>query len=199
MLGNDHQTRRLRFSVFEVDLNAGELRKHGMKIRIQEQPFQLLATLIEHAGEIVSREDLQKKLWAADTFVDFDHGLNKAINKIRDALGDSAESPRFVETVTRRGYRFLADVKISEMDPAGGATLADSAAIAAEAVGGRDSGGEDALPKYLPVPMAWKVSAILLLVLCAALAIWKLHSLSDAAPVIRSLAVLPLESLSNDA
>jgi len=190
---------RVRFGVFELDLRAGELRKHGLRVRLQEQPFQVLAMLVEHAGEVVTREELQKKLWAADTFVDFDHGLNKAINKIRDALGDSAESPRFVETVTRRGYRFLADVKISEMDPAGGATLADSAAIAAEAVGGRDSGGEDALPKYLPVPMAWKVSAILLLVLVAALAIWKLHSRSDAAPVIRSLAVLPLESLSNDA
>src|SRR5580658_8690703 len=114
---NDHQTRRLRFSVFEVDLGAGELRKHGMKIRIQEQPFQLLVALIEHAGEVVTREDLQKKLWTADTFVDFDHGLNKAINKIREALGDSAESPRFVETVARRGYRFLADVKVPEDDP----------------------------------------------------------------------------------
>ena len=84
--------RIVRFGVFEADLKAGELRKHGMKIRIQEQPFQLLATLIEHAGEIVSREDLQKKLWTADTFVDFDHGLNKAINKMRT---DKAGSPRY--------------------------------------------------------------------------------------------------------
>src|SRR5580693_6133059 len=102
---------RRRFGVFEVDLRAGELRKHGQKIRLQEQPFQVLVMLVEHAGEVVSREDLQKKLWTADTFVDFDHGLNKAINKIREALGDSAESPRFVETVSRRGYRFLAEVK----------------------------------------------------------------------------------------
>src|ERR1700758_983282 len=106
-----------RFSVFEVDLRAGELRKHGLKIRIQEQPFQVLAMLLEHPGEVVSREDLQRKLWSTDTFVDFDHGLNKAISKIREALGDSAESPRFVETVARRGYRFLAEVKVADATP----------------------------------------------------------------------------------
>src|ERR1700687_1947390 len=98
---------RLRFGVFDVDLRAAELRKHGLRIRLQEQPFQVLAMLLEHPGEGVTREELQKKLWPADTFVDFAHGLNKAINKLREALGDSAESPRFVETVARRGYRFL--------------------------------------------------------------------------------------------
>src|SRR3984893_2452494 len=105
---------RLRFGVFEMDLGTGELRKHGVQIRLQKQPFQVLAILLEHAGEVVTREELQKRLWPADTFVDFDHGLNKAINKIREALGDSAESPRFLETVSRRGYRFLAEVKDSE-------------------------------------------------------------------------------------
>jgi len=110
---------RLRFSVFEVDLRAGELRKRGLRIRLQEQPFQVLAMLLERAGEVVTREELQKKLWPVDTFVDFDHGLNKAINKIRDALGDSAESPRFVETVARRGYRFLAEVKGADAAPVG--------------------------------------------------------------------------------
>src|SRR5712691_451894 len=100
---------RLRFSVFEVDLRAGELTKRGLRIRLQEQPFQVLAMLLEKPGELVTREQLHKKLWS-QTVVDFDHGLNKAINKIREALGDSAENPRFVETVARRGYRFLADV-----------------------------------------------------------------------------------------
>src|SRR6266704_1025672 len=99
---------RLRFGVFEVDLRAGELTKRGLRIRLQEQPFQVLAMLLEKPGELVTREELQKKLWG-QTVVDFDHGLNKAINKIREALGDSAENPRFVETVARRGYRFLAD------------------------------------------------------------------------------------------
>jgi DNA-binding winged helix-turn-helix (wHTH) protein len=101
-----------RFGVFEVDLRAGALRKRGLKVRLQEQPFQVLEMLLEHAGEVVTREELRKKLWPGDTFVDFDHGLNKAVNKIREALGDSAESPRFVETVTRRGYRFIARVTL---------------------------------------------------------------------------------------
>src|SRR6059036_212265 len=100
---------RLRFGVFEVDLRAGELTKRGLRIRLQEQPFQVLAMLLEKPGELVTREELREKLWG-QTVVDFDHGLNKAINKIREALGDSAENPRFVETVARRGYRFLADV-----------------------------------------------------------------------------------------
>src|SRR5271155_4178530 len=81
---------RLRFGVFELDLRAGELRKHGIRVRLQEQPFQILATLLANPGEVITREELQKKLWPADTFVDFDHGLNKPINKIREALGDSA-------------------------------------------------------------------------------------------------------------
>src|SRR6266496_762728 len=100
---------RLRFGVFEVDLRAGELTKRGLRVRLQEQPFQVLAMLLEKPRELVTREELCEKLWS-QTVVDFDHGLNKAINKIREALGDSAENPRFVETVARRGYRFLADV-----------------------------------------------------------------------------------------
>jgi DNA-binding winged helix-turn-helix (wHTH) protein len=115
-----HLSGRLRFGVFEVDLRAGELRKHGLRVRLQEQPFQVLALLLDHPGEVVTREELQKKLWPADTFVDFDHGLNKAINKIRDALSDSAESPRFVETVARRGYRFLAEVRAVDTTPVRG-------------------------------------------------------------------------------
>src|SRR4029434_6223731 len=115
----DHQAGgRLCFGVFELDLRAGELRKRGLRVRLQQQPFQVLVMLLQHAGRVVLREELQKKLWPADTFVDFDHGLNKAISKIREALGDSAESPRFVETVARRGYRFLADVRVGDTTPA---------------------------------------------------------------------------------
>ena len=199
MLGNDHQTRRLRFSVFEIDLNAGELRKHGMKIRIQEQPFQLLATLIEHAGEIVSREDLQKKLWTADTFVDFDHGLNKAINKIRDALGDSAESPRFVETVSRRGYRFLAEVQDADGPFNQRLDLGTESRPAVESLLHTDFAGKQAVPRRFPLSSTWKLSIVLLLVLVASVAVWKFHSWKHPPLVIRSLAVLPLESLSSDA
>lgn len=106
--------RVLRFGVFEVDLAAAELRKSGARVRLQEQPFQILTLLLERPGEIVSREDLRQKLWPADTFVDFDHSLNTAVNKLREALGDSASSPRYVETLARRGYRFLAPVQTTE-------------------------------------------------------------------------------------
>ncbi len=104
------QTRLLRFGVFEVDLTAGELRKNGARIRLQEQPFQVLTALLQNAGQVVTRDELREKIWPADTFVDFDHSLNTAVNKIRESLGDSAANPRFVETLARRGYRFLAPV-----------------------------------------------------------------------------------------
>jgi DNA-binding winged helix-turn-helix (wHTH) protein len=107
---SNHEAKLLRFSVFEVDLAAGELRKSGARIRLQEQPFQVLVALLENAGKVVTREDLRQKIWPADTFVDFDHSLNTAVNKIRESLGDSASSPRFVETLARRGYRFIAPV-----------------------------------------------------------------------------------------
>ena len=101
----------VHFGVFEADLRSGELRKHGLKVKIQEQPFRVLAMLLEQPGQIVAREELRKKLWPAETFVDFEHGLNAAINKLREALGDSADNPRFVETLHRRGYRFIAPVE----------------------------------------------------------------------------------------
>lgn len=99
-----------RFGIFEADLRAGELRRNGSKVRLQDQPFQVLAFLLERPGQLVTREELHAHLWPADTFVDFDHGLNAAIKRLRDALGDSAENPRFVETLARRGYRFVAPV-----------------------------------------------------------------------------------------
>src|SRR5438477_11580026 len=102
--------RMVRFGIFELDLVVGELRKSGVRIRLQEQPLQVLAMLLERPGDVVTRDELRQKLWPADTFVDFDHSLNTAVNKIREALGDSASSPRFVETLARRGYRFIAPV-----------------------------------------------------------------------------------------
>ena len=100
------QARIVRFGLFEIDLRAGELRKNGIKIKLQEQPFQVLVTLLQHAGDVVTREELRQQLWPKDTFVDFDHSLNAAIKRLRDALGESAESPIFIETLARRGYRF---------------------------------------------------------------------------------------------
>ena len=100
----------IRFHVFEVDTVTGELRKHGLRIKLQEQPFQVLCLLLARPGELVTREELRKMLWPADTFVDFDHGLNKTINKLREALSDDKERPRYIETLPRRGYRFIASV-----------------------------------------------------------------------------------------
>ena len=97
-----------RFAAFEFDLGTGELRKHGLRIKLNGQPVDVLTMLIEHAGEVVTREELQKRLWASDTYVDFEHSLNAAIKRLRAALGDSADAPRFVETLARQGYRFIA-------------------------------------------------------------------------------------------
>src|SRR5882672_9117750 len=112
----EHQLRLLRFENFEVDLRSGELRKAGVKLKFGGQPFQVLSILLERPGELVTREQLQKRLWP-DTFVDVDHNLNTAINKIREALGDSAESPRYVETIPRRGYRFIGALEASAPPP----------------------------------------------------------------------------------
>jgi TolB-like protein/DNA-binding winged helix-turn-helix (wHTH) protein len=103
-------SRTIRFGDFEVDLRAGELHKHGVRIRLQDQPLKILTTLVERAGDVVSREEFRQALWPADTFVDFDHGLSAAVNKLREALCDSADHPRYVETIPRRGYRFIAEV-----------------------------------------------------------------------------------------
>jgi DNA-binding winged helix-turn-helix (wHTH) protein len=106
------QARIVRFGVYAVDLRSGELRKNGLKLKLSGQPFQVLALLLERPGDVVTREEIQKRLWPGDAFVDFDHSLNTAINKIREALGDSAENPRFVETLPRRGYRFIAPMDV---------------------------------------------------------------------------------------
>ena len=111
MEGSTRLSRIARFGAFELDLRAGELRKHGLRIRLPEQSFQILAMLLEHPGELVTREEIQAKLWPNDTIVEFDHSINTAIKRLRDALGDSAESSRFVETLARRGYRFVAPVE----------------------------------------------------------------------------------------
>jgi Tol biopolymer transport system component/DNA-binding winged helix-turn-helix (wHTH) protein len=109
--------RVLRFGTFEVDVPAGELRKNGLKLKLQEQPFQVLCMLLEHPGEVVTREELRNRLWPGDTFGDFDHGLNAAVKRLRDALGDDPDNPRFVETLARRGYRFIGNIGIPAATP----------------------------------------------------------------------------------
>lgn len=192
-----HLTGRLRFGVFEVDLRAGELRKHGLQVRLQQQPFQVLAMLLEHPGEVVTREELQKKLWPADTFVDFDHGLNKAINKIRDALSDSTDSPRFVETVARRGYRFLAEVRAVDDTPLRGAEPPIVAPSPATDHGGANLSERSGGHKRLATPLTWGIFALALLLLIPMVSTFRFRNRTS--PPIRSLAVLPLETLSGDA
>jgi cholera toxin transcriptional activator len=116
----NHTGRIARFGVFELNLAAGELRKNGAKLRLQEQPFRVLALLLERTGDVVTREEIRQKLWPADTFVDFDHSLNTAVNKLREVLGDSASSPRYIETLARRGYRFIAPVQTEASHGASG-------------------------------------------------------------------------------
>ncbi len=132
-----------RFGVFELDLTTGELRKNGAKLRLQEQPFRVLALLLERTGDVVTREEIRHKLWPADTFVDFDHSLNTAVNKLREVLGDSASSPRYIETLARRGYRFVAPVQ----------TEANRGASSGEAASVGNSAPADLHPELeVPIP-----------------------------------------------
>jgi TolB-like protein/DNA-binding winged helix-turn-helix (wHTH) protein/Tfp pilus assembly protein PilF len=179
---------RLRFGLFEVDLRAGELTKQGQRLKLQEQPFQVLAMLLEKPGQLVTREDLRGRLWPS-TLVDFDHGLNKAISKIRETLDDSADNPRFVETVSRRGYRFLADVTVVDA-PVG---IARPENFASDNLG--DS-GPTKTPSIARYP--WRLGGLGLALVLTASLFWGLHSRYQSPHTIRSLAVLPLENLSGD-
>jgi TolB-like protein/DNA-binding winged helix-turn-helix (wHTH) protein/Flp pilus assembly protein TadD len=183
----------LRFGVFEVDLRAGQLTKRGLRVRLQEQPFRVLAMLLENPGEVVSREELRSRIWPR-TIVDFDHGLNKAINKIREALGDSAENPRFVETVASRGYRFLADVQTvhapSRQPQTASDVAGDPGVFAASELA--------AAWKRLPHSPSWRLFGLGLALVLAAALFWIAYSRNHSPATIRSLAVLPLENLSGD-
>src|ERR1700746_1725898 len=192
MHDNEPASTRLRFGVFIADVQAGELTKQGKRITLQEQPFQLLLMLLQKPGEVVTREELRTKLWP-QTIVDFDHGLNKAVSKIREALGDSSENPRFVETVARRGYRFLCDVAVVDekrMEPsASGLTTTSASAIllAPPLV----QGARNFVRRLLGLGFA---------VVLATAASWALyHKIYSSPKTINSLAVLPLENLSGDA
>src|SRR5579872_142253 len=113
---SSNTARRFRFGAFDFDVRAGELRKHGIRIKLREQSGKILQLLLEHPGEVVLRDEIRLRLWPNDTIVEFDHAINVAIQRIRDALGESAERPRYIETVARRGYRFLGEVEqVSEV------------------------------------------------------------------------------------
>jgi len=179
--------RRLCFDVFELDVRAGELRKHGIRLRLQGQPLQVLSALLKRAGDVVTLEELRAEIWAADTFVDFDHSLHNAIARLREVLGDSAERPRYIETLPRRGYRFIAPVEAG--DPSVASGDADSAP-----------------PAVLPGHLRLTKSHALLVttafaVLVISIALWLARTGSapaSAAPRLNSIAVLPLDNLSGD-
>ncbi len=201
-------SRLIRFGVFELDLRSGELQKQGRKIRLEGQPVQILICLLESPGELVTREDLHRKLWPADTFVNFEHGLNAAVKRLRQALNDSADNPRFVETLPRRGYRFIAPIQA--VAAGGDVSAVNEAAAVTEVPATRDLAEERAPDRgdlsektsvFAPQrwPHARKRFGVALLVVLGILTLWILRPGSQPPRVIRSLAVLPLENLSGDA
>jgi len=163
----DHARRIFRFGVFEVNEATGELRKHGVRIKLHLQPFKVLMLLLEKPSGLVTREEMRQRLWGTETFVDFDHGLNTAVNKIREALGDSASVPRYVETVSGKGYRFLAPVTLEApaVDVTDVPAAADDVSPVAESTGARGSGGAIlTTPEDLPLAPRKLVRTLLLLV-----------------------------------
>jgi TolB-like protein/DNA-binding winged helix-turn-helix (wHTH) protein/Flp pilus assembly protein TadD len=176
----------VRFGVYEADLAAGELRKNGLKVKLQGKPFEIMAILLEHAGEVVSRDQLHKRLWPVDTFVDFDHGLNNAMNKLRFALGDSADNSRFILTVGGRGYRFIAPVERN------GPELASPVALPEVPLPAGPAAREER--KTRPKRLWLTVAVVGLAVVMAAGAGWRFQHKSI--PI--SIAVLPLENLGHD-
>jgi TolB-like protein/DNA-binding winged helix-turn-helix (wHTH) protein/Flp pilus assembly protein TadD len=192
--------RNLKFGVFEADLRTGELTRLGKRVRLQEQPFQLLAMLLEKPGVLVTREELHLKLWPQTT-VDFDHGLNKAISKIREALGDSAENPRFIETVARRGYRFLADVMVVGGEQAPTATGDPAPQESPRPLhlpdAGTSAGRSAESPRRSARFSAWWLFGVVLVLAVSLSTIVYPSRLSS--PTIHSIVVLPLQNLSSDA
>jgi TolB-like protein/DNA-binding winged helix-turn-helix (wHTH) protein/Flp pilus assembly protein TadD len=204
------RTRRMRFGAFDVDLRSGEVHKHGIRLKLQDQPFRVLSLLLEHEGGVVTREELRHKLWPGDTFVDFDNGLNSAIKKLRLVLGDSAEHPRFIETLPRRGYRWLASVECV-------GDISANVQVSIPVTVTRSEMRTDLQPlaspgdatetvpaskiRLLPGVATSGIAVLCVLALLFALDVGKLRTrlLSRAVPVrIQSIAVLPLENLSHE-
>ena len=188
----------VRFGVFQLDLRTGELRKGGVRINLPDQPFQVLKTLLDRPGELVTREELRQRLWSAETFVDFEHGLNAAVRRLRDALGDSAEAPLFIETLPRRGYRFIAPVI---QQPA--AQTAEPSRPGVESVGAASPTSEEKPARQLR-PVVWRMVAAVGLMAVAVLWVSGYRPWSPAARQSTSasgrflVAVLPFENLTGD-
>jgi len=205
---SDPPRRIVRFGAFDLALPTGELRKHGIRVKLQDQPLHLLLMLLERPGELVTREALRQKLWPADTFVDFEHGLNRAVNKVREALGDAAENPRFIETVPRHGYRFIAPV-----EPVPGSGVEGRLRDGSPSEGPKGVEAELTAPRYpsatdpksgrRPVPALLGGGAVAVLLVGLLLGL-NLHTLREkvaprASPErIKSIVVLPLKNVSGD-
>jgi TolB-like protein/DNA-binding winged helix-turn-helix (wHTH) protein/Tfp pilus assembly protein PilF len=194
----------VRFGIYEVSLHSGEVRKAGLRIRVQQQPMKLLEILLEHQGEVVTREELRSRVWPNESFGDFDQALNIAIGKLRSALGDSAENPRFIETLPKRGYRFIADVSFVDTDarpkrpePAAG----DHPGPERKAEPGDkfQDVGLTVPSKHRLWPTPRVIVALALVLSLLAFFAWRFRSRAPASTGIRSIAVLPLENLSGDA
>jgi len=203
MLHADSPPTSYRFGLFEVDSRTGELRKQGRQLKLRGRPFEILLLLLGRGGDVITREELRQQLWQADTFVDFDHGLNSAINRLREALGDSAENPRFIETLPKRGYRFIAPIEVPQVNP--------PAAVPAPAVPAPvqpiPATSEVAIAASPTRPQLSGPSRVVLLLATGALAMavvaaalyLRIGRPPSAGSPRTTLAVLPFQNLSNDA
>ena len=206
-------SKSVRFGVYEVDLRSSELRRQGRKIKLQEQPCRILAILLEQRGEVVTREELRKRLWSDDTFVDFDHSLNTAIMRLREALGDSSDNPLFIETLPRHGYRFIAPVEEvtapeQEKHPEGATAAASESQLPVEeSVQVSPSLREPARqqPKGRQIGLRWALVLGGLLTLCVLTLVGLMlrpmrngKGASLQPNQIKSVVVLPFENLSGD-
>jgi TolB-like protein/DNA-binding winged helix-turn-helix (wHTH) protein/Flp pilus assembly protein TadD len=205
----------VRFGTYEVSFQSGEVRKSGLRIRVQQQPMKLLEILLEHPGEVVTREQLRGRVWPAESFGDFDQALNISIGKLRSALGDSAENPRFIETLPKRGYRFIADVSVVDAD----ARPKRQGPVAGDLPGSQENGSQEnwsqetktgpehkipgavsaVAPQRRLWPTRWVIVALALVLSLLIFFAWRFRSRAPAPTGIRSIAVLPLENLSGDA
>src|SRR3989454_3031135 len=191
----------VRFGTYEIALHSGELRKAGVRIRVQQQPLKLLEILLEHSGEVVTREELRSRIWPNEDFGDFDQAVNVAIAKLRGALGDSADNPRYIETLPRRGYRFIADVAVVNR-PVDKMEFVHAGASSGKEARAPLEGAGKAAPKRLPWQHAWKTLglALVLLILIVWIFRWRSRPPGNvlSSSSVRSLAVLPLENLSSN-
>jgi TolB-like protein/DNA-binding winged helix-turn-helix (wHTH) protein len=198
MSGSAPAAHLLRFDIFELDLRAGELRKRGVKLRLLGQPLEVLAILLQRAGDVVTREELRAQVWTADTFVDFDHSLHNAIARIREVLGDSAETPRYIETLPRRGYRFIVPVE-SQASALPGSNVIPAATSSS----GATSAGNQVVSRVYGrrakvLALTFAVAIALLVGLSLSSVRERLLGRPSPPPRIESLAVLPLANLSGN-